>query len=257
MLSIVAVDTSGTEFPEWLGPLDADRAAEAYVKMIDELLPILERHGVWLLAIANEPPLADDDELDRDAFATFVELVVDDLQQASPDLPVTFTFAGGDPFINDPAIDRMVAAVDVYSVNHYCIDAQLLAVPLEQVTDGIDAHVDRAGAKPIVFQEFGCPAGAKHGSSDAFQLAWFEAAFAHIDTIEQVRAAFVFEFLDWSEETLELAYPGIEDLLAAEVGQDFAERFREWLLTSGLVRVDGSTRPAFDHYLDRASAGRG
>ncbi|MEM9039283.1 MAG: hypothetical protein AAGD33_05240 [Actinomycetota bacterium] len=253
MASIVAVDVSGTEFPEWLGGFEPQRAADAYVAMVQDVLPILERHEVWTLSIANEPPLADDDGLDRGQFAMFVEQVVDQLQEIAPDLAVTFTFAGGDPFIDDPAIDRMVDAVDVYSVNHYCLDAFLRAVPLDEAADRIDEHVERAGDLPIVFQEFGCPAGELMGSSDDFQLAWFGEAFDHIGEIDQVRAAFVFEFLDWSADTYELGYGEVEQLLVDEVGQDFVDRFREWLLTSGLVRQDGTTRPAFDHFLEVAA----
>ena len=253
MASIVAVDVSGTEFPEWLGGFEPQRAADAYVAMVQDVLPVLERHEVWTLAIANEPPLADDDGLDRGDFATFVEEVVDQLQVIAPELPVTFTFAGGDPFIDDPAIDRMIDAVDVYSVNHYCLDAFLRALPLDEVAERIDEHVERAGDLPIVFQEFGCPAGESMGASDEFQLAWFDAAFEHIDDIDQVRAAYVFEFLDWSDETYELDYGSVDGVLADEIGQDFVDRFREWVLTSGLVRQDGTTRPAFDHFLDVAA----
>lgn len=253
MVSIVALDISGTDVPEWLGGFEPERAAEAYVSMIEETLPLLREHDVWTLAIANEPPLGEDD-FDRDGFATFVELVVSDLQDVAPELPVTFTFAGGDPFIDDPAIDRLIGAVDVYSVNHYCLDAFLMTTSLDAVAEPIDRHIDRAGDLPIVFQEFGCPASELMGSSDEFQLEWFDAAFAHISDNDQVRAAFVFEFLDWSEQTYLLDYGEVEDLLVAEIGQDFTDRFREWLLTSGLVRVDGTTRPAFDLFLEVAAS---
>ena len=254
MVTIASVDTSGTEFPEWLGGFEPESAADAYIAMVAELLPVLERHDVWTLAISNEPPLAGDDDLDRADFATFVELVVDGLQEIAPELPVTFTFAGGDPFIDDPAIDRLIEAVDVYSVNHYCLREGLLAEPLEEATANIDRHVARAGDLPIVFQEFGCPAGVSMGSSEDYQLAWFELAFDHVMQNEQVRAAFVFEFLDWSQETYDLDYGAAEDVLIAELGAEFAERLRDWVLTSGLVRIDGTTRPVFDFFVDVAAS---
>jgi len=251
MVTIAAVDVSGTEFPEWLGGFDPDDAADAYVAMIEAALPTLRDHDVWLLAIANEPPL-DDDGIDRDDFAEFVAAVELGAQELAPELAITFTFAGPDPFIDDAAIDRMIAAVDAFSVNHYCMESDLLVRPLGEATERIDAFVDRAGDLPVVFQEFGCPAGEANGSSDADQLAWFETAFDHIDANPQVRAAFVFEFLDWSDETFELDYGGVVGVLEDEVGADFVERFRAWLLTSGLVRSDGTTRPAYDLFLETA-----
>ena len=167
------------------------------------------------------------------------------------------TFAGPDPFVDDPAIDRMIAAVDVFSVNHYCLAPSLEVEPIDVATERIDALGDRSGDLPVVFQEFGCPAGEANGSSDADQREWFETAFAHVDSIEQVRAAFVFEFLDWSESTLELAYGSVLPVLEDEVGADFVERFRSWLLTSGLVRADGTTRPAYDLFLEEAGSSVG
>ncbi len=252
MLSIVARDTSGTDWPEWLGGFDPEQAAAAYLAMAEQFVPMMERHDVWLFAIANEPPLADDDEMDRGDFATFVELVVDGMQELAPDLATTFTFAGGDPLIDDPDIDRLVEAVDVFSVNHYCLMADLRVIDMDDAIANIDVMVERAGDLPVVFQEFGCPAGELMGSSEEFQLEWFEIAFAHIAEVDQVRAAFVFEFLDWSPSTLDLAYGADMDILAAAVGQGFADRLGDWLLTSGLVRNDGSTRPAFDLYLEMA-----
>jgi hypothetical protein len=254
MVTIAAVDTSGTEFPEWLGQFRPEPAADAYVAMVEQLLPVLRRHDVWLLAVANEPPLADDDDLNRNDFATFVERIEAELDVTAPDIPISFTFAGGDPFIDDPAIDRLVNAVDAYSVNHYCLDVALMVRPLDEVGEAIDAHVERAGDLPIVFQEFGCPAGELLGSSEDYQLAWFQQAFDHIGAIDQVRAAFVFEFLDWSEQTWDLDYGDAEDGLVAEVGEGYVARFRDWLLTSGLVAVDGTTRPAFDHFIEVAGS---
>lgn len=252
MLSVVARDTSGTEWPEWLDGFDPAVAATAYLTMAEQLAPIMERHGVWMFAIANEPPLDDETELDRGDFATFVELVVSGMDDVTPGLPTTFTFAGGDPLIDDPDIDRMVAAVDVFSVNHYCLQPDLRVIDMADAIPNIDRLVARAGDLPVVFQEFGCPASEIMGSSDEYQLAWFEVAYEHIATVEQVRAAFVFEFLDWSQETFDANYGDVTDLLVDELGQDFTDRFTEWLLTSGLVRSDGSTRPAFDLFLETA-----
>lgn len=252
MLSVVARDTSGTEFPEWLDGFEPHEAAAAYLAMAEQLVPIMERHGVWMFAIANEPPLAEDDDLDRGDFATFVELVVAGMDGLAPDLATTFTFAGGDPLIDDPDIDRMIAAVDVLSVNHYCLQVDLRVIDLADATANIDRVVERAGDLPVVFQEFGCPASTAMGSSEEYQLAWFEVAFAHIAELEQVRAAFVFEFLDWSQATFDADYGDVTEILVAEIGQGFADRLAEWLLTAGLVRSDGSPRPAFDLYVETA-----
>lgn len=251
MVTIAAVDASGTPWPAWLGEFDAIAGSAAYNAMLDEVLPTLADHGVWLLAIANEPPF-DDGEFDRAGFATFVEHVASHVHDVAPDLAVTFTFAGTDVLVDDPDIHRLVDAVDVLSVNHYCLGSDLRAERLEHADQRIDDIVRAADDKPVVFQELGCPASDVNGSSEQFQADWFAAVFAHIATIEQIRAAFVFEFLDWSPVLFDAGYGPVLDEIAQEAGVDYVDRFREWLLTTGLVRRDGTTRPAFAVYLQVA-----
>ena len=62
----------------------------------------------------------------------------------------------------------------------------------------------------------------------------------------------MFEFLDWSQATFDADYGDVTEILVAEIGQGFADRLAEWLLTAGLVRSDGSPRPAFDLYVETA-----
>lgn len=248
MLTIAAVDVSGTQFPEWLGGFEPESAASAYNDMIDAIEPILLRHGVWLLAVANEPPF--DDGLDRAEFADFVGRVNDHVDRAIPELATTFVFAGGDAFHPDPGTERLHEAVDVLALNHYCIDTTLLVAPMEETEQRLEEIVDRSDGRPIVFQELGCPAGESMGSSEERQLEWFERAFGFIADEPSVRAAFVFEFQDWSVESFEADYGGAFDD-EPELAE-FAVRFEDWLLTSGLFRQDMSPRPAYEAFLDAA-----
>jgi hypothetical protein len=114
--------------------------------------------------------------------------------------------------------------------------------------------VKLAGNLPLVFQAFGCPAAAVSGSSDSFQATWFGRAITHAQQVEQVRALFVFEFLDWSPKLFELAYGDVLSELSTLVGADFVDRFERWLLTTGLVRrSDATARPALAIFVEAAS----
>lgn len=175
MVTIAAIDASGTPWPSWLGEFDAVAASAAYDAMLDEVLPTLADHGVWLLAIANEPPF-DDRDFDRAGFVTFVEHVASHVHDVAPDLAVTFTFAGTDVLVDDLDIHRLVDAGDVLSVNHYCLGPDLTAEPLERADQRIDDIVRIAHDKPVVFQELGCPASDVNGSSEQFQAVYLEAA---------------------------------------------------------------------------------
>lgn len=245
MVTIAAVDVSGTDIPAWLGEFEPKTAATAYNAMLDAVAPRLTEHGVWLLAIANEPPF--DDGLDPAAFGAFVDLVVEHGHDVLPDTAMTFTFAGGHLRSDDPDIRALVDLVDVVSVNHYCLNQHLTVIDLADTKGDIDEVVELAGGRPIVFQEFGCPSGEALSSSEEFQAAWFSRAFEVIKAEEQIRAAFVFEFSDWSEELVDADY---KDAIDAEPElADFFDRFRSWLMTGGLVRSDMTTRPAWDVYL--------
>lgn len=252
MVTIAAVDVSGTPFPSWLGfdlsDFDAKVAGEAYNAMVDHITPLLDEHDVWLLAVANEPPF--DEGLDRRTFAEFVVAVGDHVRDRTPDLDVSFVFAGLDALSDEPGSDALRSAGSVLATNHYCLDSSLNAVPIDAVASEIDKYLDVASGRPVVFQEFGCPAAEEVGSSDDHQAAWFTAAFAAIEARPAVRAAFVFEFLDWSEELVDASYG---DLIDAEPElADFFERFRGWLTTTGLFTADMTPRPAWQVYLDAA-----
>ena len=114
-----------------------------------------------------------------------------------------------------------------------------------------------AGARPVVFQELGCPAGHADGSllgsTPAQQQRFFAHAFAELASEPRIRAAFVFQLVDWSPELFATMYGGV--LEGEGVPQDFADRFEEWLLTTGLMTyTDGTTRPAWDTFLSAVAA---
>lgn len=245
MVTIAAVDVSGTEFPAWLGAFQPERAAAAYTRMLERAAPMFAEHDVFLVAIANEPPLGDG--LDVGEFADFVAAVETGADAVIPDIPVTFVFAGGDALRRDADTQRLAGAVDVFSVNHYCLGTDLLAIDLADTAEHLSAAIGLAGDKPVVFQEFGCPASEALGSSEEFQSEWFEEAFRLIRADDQIVAAYVFELANWSDELIDLDY-GEAIAAEPELGW-FFERLAEWLRTSGLIRQDASTRPSWDVYL--------
>lgn len=248
MVTLAAVDVSGTPFPAWLGGFEPDAAAAAYNDMLDVIKPILDDYEVWMLSVANEPPF--DDGLDRADFARFVQSVNDHADAAIADIAVNFTFAGDDVLGDDEATVALRSASDAIAVNYYCLFDDLMIAPIDKARSFLAALVGSANGKQIVFQELGCLSSELMGGSEEMQAEWFSEAFTMIADESQVRAAFVFDLQDWSDDVVDATYGGLfvgsPELVA------FGERFDAWLTTGGLIRSDATTRPAWDVYLAAA-----
>ena len=103
----------------------------------------------------------------------------------------------------------------------------------------------------VVFQEFGCPSGYNNasstdGSSDAVQAA-FVRDFRTILTqaTHNVRAASLYQMVDMA--------PGDCEGLARYYNVS-EPAFVEYLCTLGVVRTDGTAKPAWGAFLDSFTA---
>lgn len=237
--------------PAYLGPWDdTEEIAARYGDLLEVVVPILTEHDVWALSIVNEPEAGFGADFFRaEDFLRFTELAVAKAHSLDPELPVTATLGTAEILDGHAYVPDLMDELDLMTVNHYCLDSDFALIDAADMDGRFDTLLDAAGDKPLVFQEFGCPASEILGSSVEFQAEWFEAAFRRIALEPQIRAAYVFELLDWSPELVEDLY---SELVAIP---GLGERLNQWFLTTGLFAYEDTTaRPAWDVFIEAVRA---
>jgi hypothetical protein len=118
----------------------------------------------------------------------------------------------------------------------------------------LDIMLDLAGDKSIVFQELGASAGyddtpSQINASEIKQSQFFEEVFSRMKAEEKIRAAVIFQLVDWDPVLVDTLYT--QPLLNSGVSQDYVFRLAENLETIGLIRYsDGSERIAWQTVLN-------
>ena len=166
---------------------------------------------------------------------------------------VAATVAEGNVGIGKPGVQALIDESDVACFNFY--GARLTGgFPYYEPQDeaGIRADLRRmleiSGSKRVVIQELGMWSGSTLLPSDMeTQRRFFEVFFEEMASRERIRAAYVFQLVDWSPEVTDL----VADPLRAEgVPVEFVQVFAESLQTIGLIRYeDGVSKPAWDEFL--------
>ncbi|MEO1270958.1 MAG: hypothetical protein AAFX99_22955 [Myxococcota bacterium] len=222
-------------------------------------MPLIVEEGGWVLSIANEPEGYMEDYLDESpAVIAFFADAVEHAHTLDAGLPITVTLTGSPILEKHPVHDDVMELLDVATYNYYPlafndIFALELRAPLEAyVSDDVDKLIAAAMGKQVLIQELGCPAGYADGglvnSTPEDQALFFRLFLDKMVNTPELRAAFVFQIVDWSEELSALysAPPGTEEALLPTY-----DSLREWLETVGLITyADGTARPALDIVLD-------
>lgn len=229
-------------------PLVTDR----FAGLLDQVIPLVKRHGGFLITVGNEP---DNGFEDRPGFAAevagFTAAARAHAATVDPDVTIsmTLTYASIDTYdVSQQIFDE----IDVVTLNMYCQGDDGNVQDPAMLGPRLAAALDAVGDKPLVFQELGCPAGwedvptAIDGNLEK-QRGFFEAFAVQMQAQPRLRAAYVFQMLDWS--------PALRDIFAQaliDAGFDQAtiDLFTESLGTIGLCRWDDATcRPAWDEVL--------
>jgi hypothetical protein len=268
LVALYAVDSGGPTLPADLQArvaaglgISAPEVLARHRALLDWAVPMIVAHGGWGLLLANEVDgHVLDGSMDVDDVARFYRHARDHAHALAPLLAVSATHTTDGPLGGAPHYAELVEELDFASFNYYPLDPatlRLIEPTAARVAADIDAFLAAAGSRPVVFQELGCPAGHADGSllgsSPAQQQRFFAHAFAELAAEPRIRAAFVFQLVDWSPELFATMYGGV--LEGEGVPQDFADRFEEWLLTTGLMTyTDGTTRPAWDTFLSAVAA---
>lgn len=232
-----------------------------HAKMIQHIMPVLQRHGVWIIALANEVGnLLDKLEPTQRAETTrqmvaFVTASRAEVKRLEPGLAVVVTvreqqFEAGDTEA------AFIALSDVASFNFYCSRfASSLEVQsnVEAIRGYIDDMLARAGTKSVVVQELGCHAGYTDKPSVTranpdLQARFFDVVLGELAVRERLRAAIIFQMIDWNPDLVESEYS--KAFRAEGLPESFIQQYAESLETVGLLRLrDGTARPAWATFL--------
>lgn len=269
------VDIADLVFPDYLlGPdgqlapgltLASPEVLGALEDVLEFLVPILGNAQVWGIALGNEVDAYTGDGLGTiPDMITFYERAASVVKAQDPDLATSVTLTIGAP-VDQPALaEGILGAMDIASFNHYCLTAEILVTPDPDVWD---EYFDRmklfAGGKDIFVQELGCPTGFGDdgvgaparpanglNGSPQIQADYFEYVLNLFATDPQLRAATIWQLLDWSPQLSESFSAPLKSF-----DQTAGERLDEWLATSGVCRwSDGTCRPSWDAVLDGIEA---
>lgn len=241
----------------WDDPIVLERHAE----MIRRIMPIVQRHGVWILAVANEVgneldrlPPAERQESTRQKVA-FAKAAHDEAKRLEPGLAVVVTVREQQFDVGDTEA-AFIEVSDVASFNFYCSRfAQNLEVQgnRDTIRGYIDGMFARAGGKSVVLQELGCHAGFEDKPSVTranpdLQARFFDVVLGELAVRPKLRAAVAFQLLDWDAAL-------VEDQFSRAFREDgvpdsFIHQFAESLESVGLLRLrDGSPRPAWSTFI--------
>ncbi len=264
-VGIYAIDSEGLTLPADLldndsptgilggRSIDDPEILNRYRAMLDWAVPAIVAKGGYVLSIANEPDgYMEELRSETDNVLRFFAAARSHAHSIDPRLGITVTLTGSPVDEKKFFHDDLMQNVDVASYNYACLaltDRLVLRTPLaETVPADLDALVAVSHGKLVLIQELGCPAGwaggpSVIGTSNATQAEFFRLATRGIRARPSIRAAYVFQLVDWSE-TLTKRY--IQLLESENLPQVFIDSFEEWLRTTGLVTFEqGTIRPAW------------
>ncbi|MEL6547283.1 MAG: hypothetical protein AAFQ82_21845, partial [Myxococcota bacterium] len=260
LVGLYAVDSEGIVLPPDLQEevsgglrLDSPRVRNRHNALLDRVVPILEEFDAWGILLTNEPDAwVDDESRAADELAGFYRNARERIRERSELLAVSATHTIG--ILDTP--ERFHAAaiqeLDFGSYNYYPLTAELFALELsvDAIKDTLQELVDASLGKDIILQELGAPSGldgtSPMGASVALQRDFIERSLRACRDNDRVRAAFVFQLIDWTPRSIAALTPELE----GEVPTDFLERFEEWFLTIGMLDRRGRPRPAWSVFLN-------
>lgn len=255
MLTLSTLDSDAYTIPEDL----LDQAFNEVVlldrlkSMMDQLVPIMNANGGWLITIANEPDthFEDSPELWQEV-RDMVREIREHVHQIDPNMAIAVTLTEGGFAAGVKGFKQIVKECDVACFNYY---GQSLLGRLDtpdEIRSDLDQLLAAFPQKALVIQELGCSAGYEVGSnlegaSEESQRLFFETVFGYMEEHPRFRAAVVFQLIDWSPSTANIFR---QDLLDSGIGEDFVNMFLESLETVGLMRFeDGTPKSAWNEFL--------
>jgi hypothetical protein len=235
---------------------DDPQIFDRFEKLLDWVVPMIISHGGWVLSVGNEPGnFLNDHPSEQEHIANFLYNARAYSHSIDNRLAITMTLAFGSIKQGHDFHVSLLANSDVLSFNYYASDTQSYYDDISaSINNELDIMLDLAGDKSIVFQELGASAGyddtpSQINASEIKQSQFFEEVFSRMKAEEKIRAAVIFQLVDWDPVLVDTLYT--QPLLNSGVSQDYVFRLAENLETIGLIRYsDGSERIAWQTVLN-------
>lgn len=245
-LTLSVYDSDGPVLPAYLQGQNVDdpEVIARFAALMDWVVPTLQEQGGWGITIANEPDnfFAERPEL-APQIRTFLTESRAHIHGLSPEMAVTVTLNIGNMPASRTEMELLRPEMDIVCFNLYGsglfpIDQPYTAAEIEAE---MDAVLDFAQDKAIVFQEVGMHSNTDLlNSSEAIQAAFFDTFFSRMQQEPQMRAAFIFQLVDWSPEAIAVLNSTWEE----GVPEEFIEQYGAVLASIGLIRYDDGQRKA-------------
>lgn len=248
-LLISAYDSGEPVVPDDLQNKDFDdpEFILRFKNLMDWVIPLLVEYDGFLISISNEAEnsFGEVPGLDNQMLI-FLQDIKKHVHQINENIAVTVTISEGSLDEDKPGIYEIIAECDVVCFNFYGAKSQFtpplyyVAQTESEIKTDIQRMLDVSGEKNIVIQELGMYSGnTTLNSSQEIQKKFFEVFYTEMKKEERIKAAFIFQLVDWSPEVTEL----FNEMLADEgMPQEFIDQFAESLETMGLIKYDDGTR---------------
>ena len=243
-LLISAYDSEGPVLPEDLEgkALNDEEVLDRFKKLMDWVIPMLTESNGWVIAISNEPDVNLPEERGlKEEVLTFLEVMRDYIHQLQPEMAVTVTMNEGSLKSAVNGVQEIAEVSDVICFNYYGGDYRGMAY--EDIKSSIRIDIENMLAldegKQLIIQELGMPSGDQlANSSDEIQQLFYRAFFETMEEYPKLRAAVIFQLVDWSPGVIEW----ISELLREEnSAEEFILQYEEILGTIGLIRYEDGT----------------
>ena len=260
-VNVTVGDTGGYNLPPGLGDgaggiapgiaLDDPDVTERFGRLLDRAVPLLVARGGFFLGVGNEMgEYLEADRQRREQYARFVQAARDRVHALEPRLAVGVTLTNGDVRARSATFRALRAVSDVVAFNHAPIQPDFFVRDLEDVRRDLRDVLAAYGDGPVLIQELTCPSPTAMGASEAWQRACVEALFAELEAAPQVRFASVFTFQDFDVATCQAVRDALFGDELDDLPPDVAGRLADYLCGLGVVRPDGTPKPAWPAVLD-------
>jgi hypothetical protein len=264
-LLLCTADTGDLNYPKDLLTEGGDKLArnmkpddpmivERYKRVLDWVIPIARKYGVYCISVGNEPDTHEEDNPTfMSHFIRFVAAVRDHAHTLDPDIAITYT-STCDPVLHpgrEYAKD-IVDSVDMLCFNIYGFGNRH-GFDRKATEKAMDGMIALSEGKPIQIQELGCSSIRNpdriwrfHPSSPEIQREFFAWVYKKIKSTEQIRAAYIFQLVDHSPTVDKIYY----DAFGSGMPKEWTRDLCDWLKGLGLISFDtAEKKPAWNEFL--------
>jgi hypothetical protein len=255
LFTIQTLDTNHRSLPSDLmsQPFDSPLVRNRFDALLKVIATRLGPDIRWV-SLGNEVDVyLSQHESELEPYAKFVEHARDVLHSQHPQLAVGVTTTHDGARYHPGIAARLNRSMDVVGMTYYPIGADWRARPIASLDSDFARMIQTAGTKPLLLQEFGCPADPGI-SSDDLQAFYVDGLFRQLKKYgDRVAGANWFLYCDFNHALVDKLM-GYYMEGQNGVAQDQAIRFRDYLSSLGLKRADGTARKSWEVFVSRTRA---